>query len=90
MTMRMTQSMLDGSGSFLACYVDDPILCLCQTEKLNRRNVALTVLLWRCLGFPLSFKKGQLGKSVLWTSMKLTIVPGALQVEVKPELLQET
>eukprot|EP00971_Amphidinium_carterae_P225485 4472459-Amphidinium_carterae.1 len=87
--MRMTQATLGTAVSRLSCYVDDPICSLYSTPGANRRNVAMAILLWLSLGYPLSFAKGQLGSSVQWTSVHLTLHSRSVKVEIKPQLLLE-
>ena len=63
---RMTQSIYRKDEALAEIYTDDPCICL-RGEKTHRDNlVAMTVLLWLCLGFPLSWAKGSRGQRADW------------------------
>ena len=90
MLMRATQAMLGSDKARLSCYVDDPILVLSDDKIANQKNIALLIMLWRSVGFPLSFKKRQLGSTVTWTSARLTVSRTSLDVAIKEELVKES
>ena len=63
---RLTQYMFLETELAIEVFVDDP--CLAVTGSLAQRNksIAIVILFWRTLGFPLQFKKGQRGPTVNW------------------------
>ena len=70
-------------------FVDDP--CLTVTGSLAQRNksIAIVILFWRTLGFPLQFKKGQKGPTVKWIGSVLRSTDAELEISIKPEILRE-
>ena len=69
---RCTQSLFPASRLRLHVYVDDPLAVIRGTEKMRNRCVAIVILVWRAMGFGLSFAKCMRGQSVVWTGHQLT------------------
>ena len=51
--------MLDHDEVSINTCVDDPLAILVGALSRRRRHMAMIVLTWRVLGFPLSFAKGE-------------------------------
>ena len=89
LVMRLTASTFLADEARLQCYVDDPILAMRGSRWLRDRLVALVVVIWRCLGFPLSFRKGQRGSSVTWIAASLSVKNGSVSCGVKEEIVRD-
>ena len=63
---RLAQSVFEAEELDLATYTDDPIAAVLGNEEETNRLVAILVLVWRCMGFALAFRKGQLSEKVGW------------------------
>ena len=86
---RLTQGMFHPLQATMQTYVDDPCVTLSGNRFQRDLTVALIVYTWRCLGFPLSFAKGQRGSEVVWIGCSLRLEPSAVVASVKPETLEE-
>ena len=64
----------------LQTFVDDPLFCIRGSQQARARKMALVVLVWRALGFPLSVHKVARGSSVPWIGCVLKVDVLALQV----------
>ena len=64
----------------LQTFVDDPLFCIRGSQQARARKMALVVLVWGALGFPLSFHKVARGSSVPWVGCVLKVDVLALQV----------
>ena len=75
---RLTQYMFLETELAIEVFVDDP--CLTVTGSLAQRNnsIAIVILFWRTLGFPLQFKKGQKGPTVKWIGSVLRSTDGGI------------
>ena len=70
---RCTQSIFTGMSSQAKfpearsqLYVDDPAIAIRGNEQQRDEFIAVAVLVWRLLGFDLSFHKAQRGTTVTW------------------------
>ena len=80
---RLTQSMFDKNEVRMEVYTDDPCMALAGTPAQRRRFVAIIVLTWRTLGFPLSWKKAVLGTRADWIGGNFDIDNDLKEVTVK-------
>ena len=87
--MRCTQALFSADAVRLQCYVDDPIGILQGSRSDRDRNLAIIVVLWLCLGFPLAFHKAQRGQTVVWIGVSLSLKDKHLEVSLKQDLLDE-
>ena len=80
---RLTQSLFNPDEFLMQVFVDDPIAVVSGTEQ--RRSLSLSVLIcaWLGLGFPLSFKKGQRGRAVVWIGASITISDSGVVASIK-------
>ena len=69
---RFTAGMLGHSRARLQCFVDDPLLALGGSRNVRDCTASFVLLLWTCLGFTLSWAKGQRGTSIDWIGASLT------------------
>ena len=70
---RLTQGMFAPTELLLRTFVDDPCATISGEPDFRESCMVLIIFVWRCLGFPLSFKKGQRGRSVTWIGCSLTL-----------------
>ena len=89
LVMRLSQGMLEDAEGRLQCYVDDPISSLAGSRFERDRRIALLIVVWRCLGFPLAFRKGQRGTSVTWIVANLTIVGSSVHATNKDDIVKD-
>jgi len=89
---RLTQSLFDKMEFRLQTYTDDPCAAVAGNRAQRDRLIAITTLLWRALGFPLSWRKGSRGKNVDWIGGQFQIAkqPPGVTVRIKPELFADT
>ncbi len=70
-------------------YVDDPIASIIGTKPERDRSVAIIVLGWRILGFPLSTPKAKRGPQLVWIGATLHAQPEQVTASIPPEKLEE-
>jgi hypothetical protein len=87
--MRLTQSLFSPDEVRLVCYVDDPFAAVRGTPERRRLLITLMVLVWNALGFKLAFRKGQLGVTVTWIGMTVTIEQGGIRARVKQAIIDD-
>ena len=70
---RVTQSSYQKQEALIYIYTDG--LCICvRGDRAQRDNlVSMTVVLWRCLGFPQSWAKGARGAKADWIGANFDI-----------------
>ena len=51
--------------------------------------IALLLVVWRALGFPLSFGKGKRGPELVWIAGKLATALAGVQVAIKQDIVQD-
>ena len=49
----------------------------------------MLVIVWRALGFPLSFSKGKRGTNIVWISGALRVSSEAVDVSIKPAIVED-
>ena len=86
---RLTQYMFLETDLAIEVFVDDPCLTVTGSLAHRNKNIAIVILFWRTLGFPLQFKKGQRGQTVNWIGFTLQSTDTELVVSIKPEILDE-
>mgnify|MGYP003341758329 CR=1 FL=1 len=86
---RLTQSMFHPSELLLQTFVDDPIGVLTGSERQRNYFIAMVVLSWSALGFPLAFKKGQRGREIVWIGATLQLTSTGLEASIKKSILDE-
>jgi hypothetical protein len=89
LVMRLTQSMFHPTEMLLQCFVDDPIACVSGTRECRELNLATLIVSWLALGFPLSFKKGQVGPVVTWIGATLRISSEGVVASIKDSIIQD-
>ena len=93
MVGRLTQSIFEKHEARIEIYTDDPCIAVAGTKKQRDRLVACVVLLWRALGFPLSWHKGSRGRRVDWIGGEFDIMqeePRGVKVKIKQEIFDES
>ena len=86
---RLTQYMFLQTELAIEVFVDDPCLAVTGCLAQRNKNIAIVLLFWRTLGFPLLFKKGQKGPIVKWIGFTLRSTNTELEISIKPEILSE-
>ena len=71
--MRSGQALFSMEELLLECYVDDPLIICAGDDETRRLNMALLLLWWRVLGPGLSWGKVQLGRTVDWIGVELSL-----------------
>ena len=79
----MTQSMFHRDTARLETYTDDPCLVVRGSSARRQRVMAITILLWRLLGFPLSWRKGSRGRQISWIGGHFELKPQSTGVVVR-------
>ena len=69
-------------------YVDDPCFAIRGTRPQRDRWIALIVVIWRILGFPVAFSKARRGFSVCWIGAALRLSRPEVVVSI-PEAKRE-
>ena len=87
--MRLTQSLFSPDELRLVCYVDDPFAAVRGTPERRRLLVTLMVLVWNALGFKFAFRKGQMGITVTWIGITITIEQGGIRARVKQAIIDD-
>ena len=73
-------------------YVDDPLIAVLGNPAQRARRMALIVLVWRALGFPLAFHKAARGQRVHWIvcTLSLSTLPTTtISAEIREEKIEE-
>jgi len=86
---RLTQGMFHPLELLMQIYVDDPCATISGTRAERDLITAVVIFVWRCLGFPLSFAKGQRGRKVTWIGCTLSVSWDVVIASIKPETLAE-
>jgi len=88
---RLTQSVFMKDEVRIEIYTDDPFISIAGNATQRRRIVAVIVLIWRALGFPLSWRKGSLGRKATWIGGEFAVTsePKGVTVKIKQELFDE-
>ena len=71
------------------CFVDDPIGSIRGDSTTRKIAVTTMVLCWEALGFGLSYRKGQLGSSVVWIGGKLEFNSEGIQASIKESIIED-
>ena len=71
----------------LQTFVDDSLFCIRESQQARAIKMALMVLVWRALVFPLAFQKETRGSSVPWIGCVLKI--DVLLHQVTAEIAEE-
>ena len=87
--MRATQALFPAQAVDLQCFVDDPCITLTGTRADRDRWLALIILVWRALGLPLAFRKGQRGSQVTWIGSVLTCIRDEIRCTIKDSILED-
>ena len=89
-TSRATQSLFCPYTELrLQTYVDDPHAILRGDGPQRDRMIASIVLLWRAMGYELSFKKGKRGCENVWIGNQYKLTETEVSVSVRAERLQD-
>ncbi len=62
---RLTPGLFDPSELFLLIFMEDPHCSVAGPLETRNRNIALLVLVWRTLGFPLSLGLEWIGATIV-------------------------
>ena len=87
--MRLTQAAVCGRQARIEDYVDDPIISLCGCRAYRSRTIAIVVLLWSAIGFPLAFQKGARGTTVTWIVAKYSVISTGTEVTLKQAIIDD-
>ena len=90
--LRMTQAMFWLRGTKpvrLNTYIDDPLISLRGDKATRDLHIAMIVILWRALGFPLSFDKAKRGVKVPWIGGNCEVTPHEVTLSIDSERVQE-
>jgi hypothetical protein len=86
---RLTQGMFCPSEVLLQTFVDDPCFVITGTRSCIDAVVATMIMVWRCLGFPSSYREGQMGTSVTWIGANLVLQPDVVLASIKQNILDD-
>ena len=71
------------------CYVDDPLAVVMGDTTTRKTTMAMMVLVWESMGFRLSYKKGQRGRTVDWIGGTLTLNDDGITAKVKQSIIDD-
>jgi len=88
---RLTQSMFHKNEARIEIYTDDPCITLAGSRRQRDRCVAAIVLIWRLLGFPLSWRKASRGVSISWIGGQFDVdnVNRSVSVKIKDDVFTD-
>ena len=86
---RLSQSLFGDSEARINIYTDDPCTVLRGSRREIRSNITMLTLLWRVLGWSLSYHKGQWGKVVDWIGFHLAITPSSVEATIKEGFMND-
>ena len=86
--MRLTQAVFPNDLA-ISCFVDDPLFTLAGTPKQTRIMAAVTILLWRSLGFKLSLPKGMIGRFVDWIGFSFQLTHTQLVAKIEEDKITD-
>jgi hypothetical protein len=86
---RLTQGIFCPNEVPLQTFVDDPCFVFTGTRACIDAVVATIIIVSPCLGFPLSYRKGQLGTSVTWIGANLVLQPDVVIASIKQNILDD-
>jgi len=83
--------MFDKNEVRIEVYTDDPCTSVAGTQEQRDRAVAAIVLIWRLLGFPLSWKKASRGCSTSWIGGQFDIdnTDKSITVKIKDDVFED-
>ena len=87
--MRLTQGMFHSGELRLQLFVDDPIASIRGTPEARNWVIAVIIMTWRILGFPLSFHKGQRGPKVVWIGATLQVSCWSVIAGIKDSIVRD-
>ena len=87
--MRLGLSLTTEEEARAECYVDDPIILLRGSQQTRSRVIAMLLLAWRALGFPLSFEKAVRGSRVQWIVGDFAFTKTGVQVRIKQDIVDD-
>ena len=86
--MRLTQAVFPDDLA-ISCFVDDPLFALAGTPKQTKIMAAVTILLWRSLGFKLSLPKGMMGRFVDWIGFSFQLTHTQLVARIEEDKITD-
>ena len=86
--MRLTQAVFPNDLA-ISCFVDDPLFTLAGTPKQTKIMAAVTILLWRSLGFKLSLPKGTIGRFVDWIGFSFQLTHTQLVARIEEDKITD-
>ena len=94
--LRFVQSLFYRDGNTepvrIQTCVDDPLIAVFGNPAQRARRMALIVLVWRALGFPLAFHKAARGQRIHWIGCTLsmsTLPTTTIPAEIREEKIEE-
>ena len=64
---RLVQALFDRDEVSINTFVDGPLAVRAGPQARRNRHMAMIIIAWRVLGFPLSFHKGKAATTITWT-----------------------
>ena len=72
--MRLSQATTKDGELAMACYVDDPLMCVKAPTPLARMRIfCMCALVWQCLELEISWKKGSHGQQIQWIGFEVQL-----------------
>ena len=87
---RPTHGMFDEREVSINTFVDDPLTVLSGPAARRTRHMAMIILVWRALGFPISFAKGEEGPKVVWIGTTYKLLDAAVECSIKEAILNDS
>ena len=86
---RVISSVFVDGALRLEVYVDDPLFVTAGPRSVRTRNFTIAMLVLALLGFPLSWSKAAIGKSVVWIGASLSLSWQTIIVSIPKDKLLE-
>ena len=86
---RLTAGLFRDDEVSLQTYVDDPCVIATGSDAEINLSFATIICAWRCLGFPLSFRKAMRGLKIVWIGCTLEMLTRSVVASIKEESLSD-
>jgi hypothetical protein len=87
--MRLSQSLFPSNCMALMCYVDDPLAVIKGTPQERRLYASMLMYVWRALGLPLAFRKGQFGSEIAWIGGLFRVDSTGVTASIKQDIIDD-
>ena len=86
---RHTAGMFDPDKLRLQIFVDDPLFTARGTRPNRRRALSIAIIFWMSMGLAFSWRKRQLGCSVIWIGVQMDATKDEITLAVQARFVQK-